>query len=302
VRTWLAIPLLLLLLATLTSLEANAVRVYLRAQPVAKPGYTNPLIRIDVVVDPDGQPVQSGEIIVAYPDTGLKVLEVKPGGLWGSHPLVARNESGRGRVVLVAAKPGEAAREPGVALSILFEVVGDKSYTVRLLEARFADSDGDDLPVMLVNTSCTVTVTKTVATKTVTKTTTVTRRVTLTKTVTLPPVTVTSVRTSVTTVTLPAKTTTIVKSVTVTVPGGRSITVTITAFRLRTVTRTTTTTVSVGAGGKPATIVKTRTVVKTRIVERVPPWSYAMAAIAIISLAALAYLYLRTRMTPSPPR
>ncbi len=289
------IMLLTPLLLVITGVHGvHAVKVWMKAVPVEKQGYADPLLRVYIVVDPEGQPVQSGEIILAYPEVGLKVLEVLPGNLWGNTPLVVRNESSDGKVVFVAAKPREAAEKPGIGVSILFEVTGNETYTIRLVEARFADSDGDDLPVEVLNGSCTVTVTKTVGVETVTSTTTVTKSITVTRSVTLPPVTVTKtmVTTSTTTVTVPLTTTaTVTKVVTVT-PAGGVKTATVTVYKVSTTTLVST--VTVGGAVKPVTI--TTTVTRTKVVERIPAWSYAAVAFAIISLAALAYLNLRTRI------
>ena len=43
-----------------------------------------------VVADPNGYAIQSGELILSYNSSGLKVVEVTPGDIWGASPLIVK--------------------------------------------------------------------------------------------------------------------------------------------------------------------------------------------------------------------
>ncbi len=294
---------------------------------------TGDTITISIIANPNGNSIQSGELVLSYNSSGLKVEDIAPGDIWGTSPLVVKKEYNESSIMLVVARTGEPATQPGSVLKIRFKVIGNKGteYQVIIVKANFADDNGNSLPVRIKPSKCvikvglskesttTTTTPKTTITVTSTKIVTTTKTVTATKTITAlktttTTVTATIVRTETTTATITImKTRTETSTKTIIMPPQTetvTATTTSTAFRTITATSTVTKTKSVPVTIKETITVpvektitktiektKTETLTKTtkEIITKTPTWSYASLAIAIIVLISAIFVAVRAR-------
>ncbi|RLG81732.1 MAG: hypothetical protein DRO40_09270 [Thermoprotei archaeon] len=180
-------------------------------------------IRVKLIVDPDGYSIQSGEIIIAYNGTGLKVKKVELGDLWGDKPLVAKNKVNETHIFIAAARIGEPIAKTSVALEIVLQGKLEGFYTITLKKIAFADENGNDIPNINVEIGrCHIIVfptpTTTTTTVTITIPTTITQIITKTATTTITATTAVTKKETYTATTTLYKTKTITLEKTITMP------------------------------------------------------------------------------------